>query len=366
MKPAISFIYVFLLGCVSFHFYRAPEWNMDMIGYMGNALLTNRTPIKEAHRLVYAEIHRLPETTQDSLLGRVPTSDRSQDASRQARAASADYFAEFLPCFAIRPAYNQALFVLSRIVGLTRAAVLLSILSYFALGWIVYAWACHYIRPELSAVFSLLLMLMPPISNMGRAPISDAASTLVAVGALYVLFETKREVLGLILLLGSIFVRTDNVVIAALVLAALWLHQRLTFWQMAVLGSVAAGSVLFINRMAGDYGIAMLYYRNFIGTPIAPAEMVVHLTATEYLSAFRSNISAMLQGWLIPFLLLAVVGVARRSHLRNLALIAVLYVLLHYLILPNWVERWFVVAYIPLALSAIAVTQSSPTSLPSH
>ena len=366
LKPAISVLYMALLASIAFHFYRAPEWAMDMIGYMGNALMTNHTPINEAHRLVYAEIYRLPQGAQNSLLGTVPSADPTQDASRHARAVSTEYFAEFLPCFAIRPTYNQVLFLLSRIVGLTRAAVLISVLSYFCLGLIIYAWACRYVRAEFAALFSLLLMLMPPVSNMGRAPMSDAPSTLVAISALYLLFETKHELAGLTLLLASVFVRTDNVVLAAIVLVALWLRKRLAFWQMTVLGCLAAGSVLFINRMAGDYGIAMLYYRNFIATPTAPAEMVVHLTASEYVSAFRANITVMFQGWLMPFLLVAAVGVARQSNLTYLALIAVLYISIHFLILPNWEERWYVVAYLSLALSAIAVRQPSSSASPAH
>ena len=50
--PAI--VYVFLIGLVSLHFYQKPEWNMDMIGYMGNALMTNHTPIEKARRCTHS------------------------------------------------------------------------------------------------------------------------------------------------------------------------------------------------------------------------------------------------------------------------------------------------------------------------
>jgi hypothetical protein len=43
-----------------------------------------------------------------------------------------------------------------------------------------------------------------------------------------------------------------------------------------VLSVIAVASVVMINHFAGDYGIRMLYYRNFVGTPSAPAEMVVN------------------------------------------------------------------------------------------
>jgi hypothetical protein len=348
-------IYVFLVGCVCLHFYRRPDWNMDMIGYMGNALMTNHTPIERAHKLVYAEIRNLPDRGGDALLGLSASADPTQDASRRARAEHVGNFAEFLPCFAIRPAYNQILFLASLVFGLTRAAILLAVVPYFALSLVVFRWASRYVDTAFAATFSLLLMLTPPIASIGRTPISDALSTLVAVSALYLIFEIKRDVVGVILLLATILVRSDNVVLVVPVLIALWLLRRLPFWQMTVLGVLSAGCVLFINRMAGDYGLAMLYYRNFVGTPIAPAEMVVHFSLADYQRAFRQNITVASQGWPIPFLLLAAIGYFRRSRLSILCGIALVYIALHLLILPNWVERWFVVAYIPMALSAVCV-----------
>ena len=76
----------------------------------------------------------------------------------------------------------------------------------------------------------------------------------------------------------------------------------------------------------------------------------------------RANLGVISQGWLIPFLLLAVIGFFRRSSLARLSIIAVTYVTLHFLILPNWVERWFVIAYIPMALSAVCVNTTHAES----
>lgn len=346
--------YAVLMGCLCVRFYQAPEWNMDMIGYMGNALMTNRTPVEKAHELVYAEIGRLPENVRLPLLGLNSSGgEATQNASRRARFQHSEYFGEFLPFFAIRPLYNQLLFVGSRAFGLLASTVLLSVVPYFLLSLLVLGWTSRYLRPAFAVTFSLLLMLTPPIAQMGRTPISDAFSTLVATSALYFLFETKQEAAGISLLLISIFVRTDNIALAAPVLGFLWLVRRLTFLQASVLGALGIGSVFLINRLSGDYGVAMLYYRNFVGTPTAPAEMVLHFSAADYFRAFRGSLGMVLQGWLVPFLLLAVIGVFRRSKQVALAGIALAYIGLHFLILPNWVERWFVVAYIPLAVSAI-------------
>ena len=65
--------------------------------------------------------------------------------------------------------------------------------------------------------------------------------------------------MGLIVLLGSLYFRTDFVVLAGPVPLVCWLEKRLKLWHATVLAAVALGSVLSINHFAGDYGIQMLY-----------------------------------------------------------------------------------------------------------
>src|SRR5262249_2079377 len=148
-----------------------------------------------------------------SLLGLRASDDPSHGASRKARAAHASYFAEFLPCFAIRPVYNQLLFLVSRVSGLTRATILLAVVPYFMLAVLVFFWALRYANPTFAAVFSLLLMLMPPIASLGRTTISDSLSVFIAALAVYLIFEKAQEAAGIALLLLSVFVRTDNFVL---------------------------------------------------------------------------------------------------------------------------------------------------------
>lgn len=96
---------------------------------------------------------------------------------------------------------------------------------------------------------------------------------------------------GMALLLASIYFRTDFVVLAGPVILACWLQKRLDLWKAAVLSLIAVASVLCINYFAGDYGIKMLYYRNFVGVPIAPGEMTVQFSFRDYVAAFRSGIT---------------------------------------------------------------------------
>jgi hypothetical protein len=158
--------------------------------------------------------------------------------------------------------------------------------------------------------------------------------------ALYLIFQSRNLLPDLVLLLASIYFRTDFIVLAGPVLFALCWERRLAFWQGAILSGTALASVFMINYFAGDYGLRMLYYRNFIGTPSAPGEMTVTFSFRDYLVAFRSGITLMTNRF-FPFLLLGTVAVALRSRLWVNGAITTAYVVLHFVVLPNFASAGF-------------------------
>jgi hypothetical protein len=326
---------------------------MDSIQYMGNALLMEERDPVRVHERVYAEVDRsVPKIARDHLLGRDAGATADQNRSRQARAANAGTFAEFLPFFAIRPLYNQTLWLVSKTgVGLVRGGILISVVSYFLLGILVFGWIVRYTGGVFALAFSLLLMIIPPLLELGRDTTSDALATLVAFAALYLIFERQRLLPGMTLLLASLYFRSDFLVLAGPVLLACWRERRLEFWKAGVLALLAVGSVLGINHFAGDYGIGMLYYRNFVSVPTAPGEMTVHLSFKEYLSALKSGVTLVTESFFLPFLLLGMIAVVSK-RMRALFAVALAYVLLHFLVLPNWEERWFGLFYLAMGVCA--------------
>jgi hypothetical protein len=346
--------YLVLLTICSFHLYRTPIYDMDSIQYMGNALLMRDTDPVRIHERVYSEIKKtVPEVQLDQLLGNEPGAPKDQNRSRRTRAADPYRYAEFLPLFAIRPLYNQALYYVSVTgLGLARAGVLISVGSYFFLGVLLFLWLRAYATPFISLAVSLVTMIAPPLTELGRDTTSDSLASLVAFLALYLIFEKSFLLLGTILLLSSIFFRTDFVVLAGPVLLICWLQRRIPFWQAAVLGILAAGSVLCINHFAGDYGIKMLYYRNFVGTPEAPGEIIVQFSVGDYLAAFRTGLTKVAESFFLPFLVIGGIGLQSRRA-WPLMTAAAAYIALHFLILPNWQERWAAVFYLSMVVSAL-------------
>ncbi len=350
---AFLFFYVFILCGMAIHLYHRPVYSMDALQYMGNALLMEERDPVLIHQRVYAEVQQfVPNVEREGLLGHEAGAPEDQNRSRQERAANAYTFAQFLPLFAIRPLYNQSLWLVSKTgLGLVRGGIFISVISYFCLGVLTFVWLGRYVSRVVTLALSILLMISPPLMVLGRETTADGLATLIASASLYLIFEKRRLLPGMTLLLASIYFRTDFVVLAGPVVLACWLEKQLDLWKAAVLMLVAVASVFCINYFAGDYGIGMLYYRNFVGVPVTPGEMTVQLTLKDYLTAFRSGITLIMESFFLPFLLLGIVGMVSR-RMRILFAVALAYVCLHFLVLPNWQERWFGLFYLCMGVCA--------------
>jgi hypothetical protein len=359
-------LYLLLLAGLTVHIYRTPMYDMDSVQYMGNAVLMEETDPVRVHDRVYSDLRRtLPKAAMERITGNAPGEPEDQSQSRHVRAVDPYRFAEFLPLFAIRPLYNQAIYVVSKTgIGLYRSAEVISAASYFSIGVLLFVWVGANVAPALRFLVSFLTMLTPPLVELGRHTTSDPLASLVALLGLYLVFrgygeengERHRLAAGLTLLLASIYFRTDFVVLAAPVLLVLWRRRKISFWQAGVLGGVAVASVLAINHFAGDYGIKMLYFRNFVGVPIAPAEVTPQFTVHDYLAAFAGGVRLTLDSFFVPFALLGAVGLGSRSG-RILFGVTLAYVALHFVILPNWQDRWVAVFYIAAAVSAATLLE---------
>ena len=359
-QKVIVGVYVLLLALASIHLYKNPIYAMDSIQYMGNALLMEETDLVIVHRRVYSEIDlRIPKVSRDHLLGQEPGAPEDQNDSRRQRATNPYRFAQFLPMFAIRPLYNQTLWLVSKTgLGLVRASILISVASYFLLGILLMVWVSRYVNAPLASLIAFLLMISPPLLALGRDMTSDALATLFAFLSLYLIFEKQRLTAGLAVLLASIYFRTDNVVLAGPVILACWLERRLDLVKASALAVLALASVFSINYFAGDYGIKMLYYRNFVGVPVAPAEMTVQFSFHDYVVALRSGITLATESFFVPFLLVGIVGFFAVKRMKSVAAVAFAYVLLHFVVLPNWQERWFGVFYLAMGVVAAETLQA--------
>jgi hypothetical protein len=346
-----------LLAAVSWHTYHYPLYDLDMLGYMANVAVLETSGASRIHAAVYSELPRhVPDGTRAHLLGQ---DNAGQDsASRRDRAGNPDHFAEFLPCFAIRPLYIEMLHILRRLgIYLVRVTVLGSVLPYMALAALIFVWSARYVGPLLASLFAFLLAVTPPILGLARYSGPDSLSTFWTCLALYFIFERRRFAIGLVFLLSSVYIRTDNVLLALLVLAYLCLRMNeLDKWKAGTLGVVAVLSVFAINHFAGDYGWRMLYYRGFIAAPLAPGEFVAQFSFADYNRALRTGLSAIFNGNFIPYLLFGLIGylAMRKRTLGAVFAIVIAFAALHFVIFPLVEDRYFSLFYVVTGLTVIS------------
>ena len=355
-QKAIVAVYLLLLTLLSSRAYLYSLYDMDMMGYIGNAVAISGASVRQIHDASYRALEtEVPPSARDHLLGRDKSGPASQWESRQDRAVNPGHFAEYLPCFAIRPIFNELVYLLhfKLGIGLVRATIVISVFSYWLIGFLVFSWLCRYATLWRAALGSLLLVLSPPLLDLARFNTPDALACLVSLAALYFIFELDRLFWGLTLLLLSVYVRTDNVLLAIAVLAyCSVISKQLEKTKAAALMIVAVLSVLLINHFAGDYGLRMLYYRSFVAIPLAPGELVVSFGMVDYLRAFRTAVSQTMVGSMPLFLLMGVVGLCAQRHRITQALAAVtaFYLVSHFLLFPSGQERFWGILYVGCGL----------------
>jgi hypothetical protein len=361
----------FLIGLTlaAFRAYQYPEYTSDGLLYMANAVVMKGASVQALHDTVYRDASAgMPRRTMDHLEGKDDPIETPQSKSFKARALNPYRFAEFLPCFAIRPIFNELVYLLHYKIGmgLLRATVLIPVLSYWLLGWIVLAWISHYVAQPWPPLISLLLLLTPPIWDLARSNTPDAFSCCVLLLSLYLILEKESLLLGLSLVLASVYIRTDNVLLVLPLLASASLaHKSLEKAKAACLAGLAIGSVILINHFAGDYGIKMLYYRAFVEPPVAPGELVAQFGLHDYLVAFQAGISTMTHGPVIPFALMGLVGTIAclRTHrvaLLGLVAVTLCFAVSHFLVFPLGESRYFGLFFLVMGIMAASTLTVIP------
>jgi|GEM_PF-1814589 hypothetical protein len=353
--------FALILTLASLRAYRYPEYSTDGFSYMANAVAMSGASVQVIHDAVYRDAKAgIPETIFKHLTGDDPAEPLSERRSFRERAMDPYRFAEFLPCFAIRPVFNLLVYVLhfKLGVGLLRSIVILPVVSYWLMGWVAWIWMERYVGSAWASLLcASLLLLSPPVWELARSTTPDALSSLTVLLALFLLLEKRVMVPGMILLVASIYVRTDNALLVLIVLAFLYAAGfGLRMFEAGVLAALAVASVFIINHFAGDYGAKVLYYRSFVEAPVAVGEIVPKFGIAEYLTALKACLSAVLHGMYIPFLLMGVVGVMRRAPVAILgvATATTIYTGAHLVIFPNPETRFFGPFFVAMGLALMS------------
>jgi len=347
-------LYFAVLFLATVAVYRKPifEDNFDVFPYLGCVHLHSSTDASTIHHATYAEAEaHIPSAAYATL---------ATEASEYRRdiASNPLHFAEILPF------YNGRFLFVELVAALhfgplhmppLAAIAFVSACSYLVLGTILFVWLARYLEIVYSAPFAILLMLSAPIMRVGRTPTPDALSAVFVVLALFLGLETRSPFWCCLLLLVSIFVRTDNVILAAAMIFyfAFLSEKNLSMPRLhaTTLLFLAAGSVLLIDRCSGSYGWAMLFHHTFISAVTNPAETLVRVSPKEYIvqlvSGSLSKSSSMILFIIVGAIgLLASSGLKTSRTLRDLGAILFAVTAMRYVLFPSLLDRHYAAFYI--------------------
>ncbi len=305
------FAFALALGC-----YLRPMPD-DFDRYVYEALIrTERQPIRDVYNIVK---HESPRAESSSILD------------------SAEHLAQLEPLYAIRPFYILAVSMVERItVDPQRAINVVSAAAIFLCALLVGIGTRQYF-------YSALLMLAPGIVITGRLGTPDCFSALALLAA-YVSLLKEKMFLAMLILMSSVWIRTDNLLFVLAVLGWLVSKERIKLMHASILALLAIGSVEYINLLAGNYGWKVLLYFSFIGGKY-PAEIVPHIGILAYANILMTN-AVSLAPQIAPWMLLGLVAWRLGASERGILIPVLIASILHYLLYPSPEARYFVWAYL--------------------
>lgn len=205
------------------------------------------------------------------------------------------------------------------------------------------------------AILSALLLLTPPVLNMGRMVTADPLSTAIIILALFALVR-GRALLSACLLIASIWVRPDNVILVMILLIWIIWHRQGHSILVGIGAAVALLSTVLVNRITGLYGWQVLMQHGFIKPEVDPLTHPVAIDLSGYLHAL-AGLRAIPYTSMTIFLFIAAAAwklLPRDSTNRKLIPAILATAIARLLIFPNCDDRYFVWAYL---FGAVALIQ---------
>lgn len=260
---------------------------------------------------------------------------------------SPTHLGQLEPLYAIRPLYVKAIEATSftRLPIQTRIN-LISALSLFGIGIVVLGWTG---KPGYSA----LLLATSAIVVLGRLGTPDGLSALVVLAGLWAI-ERNRLLIGVLLLLVSVWIRTDNILLVIAVLGYLLWQKRMTLVDAGVVAVLSAGSVELINHFSGSYSWPVLFQYSFMGGS-SPAEIVPRFGVVQYLGVAAHSAETIIPQVAI-WALLGLVAWKWSSPSRGLLIPVWTAVVAHFVLYPSPESRYMVWAFIATGVIFVDAT----------
>ena len=347
-----------------------PEWNLDGVFYAAAARKPDAPSSAALHTATYREVAEV-----------VPPEPRRAleegSSFRYTLRQDPEAFARQLPFYEVKPLYIGLVRAFHR-AGLPalRAAHLVPVLSWFAIGLVIAAASARVCRSAvLACAGAAALLITPALTELATLATPDALCALLLVAGAWALY--LRPPVGGVLLVLAVAARPDASLFAGPLLLA-WLSLEPSRRRLVValaIGAALLGTALASTYLLGGYGWAATMRQTFLSTTSEIHRLREPLHWSEYLTALRVGMSGHMTArpfGFVPYVVVAALSVVlarRAASPRPEAVAAMRFclaawagVVIHVLAFPLLADRLFASAYVltlPVAVLAITVTRGA-------
>jgi hypothetical protein len=358
-------IFIVLMGLLCRLVWLNPYYNWDSLPYTALAQVSSADPVV-LHAAAYSTI----DAEAPLNVSREFHSPERYPNYRGDMATNPWHFAEQLPLYSVKPLYILILAAIRRAgPSALKAARLVSLFSYAMLGSVLFLWLRRYAGTFLAAVGTCLVLSTAEFLGTGAETTPDAFFAALAFLGLYLIFAESKLFLGLCLLGLLPLVRSDGLVVVALVLIYLvWKAPAFRARHALIILGTEGLVYLILGRLAGGYSYQKLFYHSFVERQLAPAETTVHLTAGEYLHALYIFVLGTLATPRPIYFLLGLTSLKPHriaSAVRHLAWLGLAFTAIHILAFPLPDSRFLLLPFALFILWAASALGRGEETIPS-
>lgn len=361
MRRTNTIIYLIILLAVAAMMARQPEYNWDMLPYMGlvlqleNPHMSNPEPI---HTQTYAIAKRELPDAKFRLL-----TDSANIYRRRTYRESGTFLAE-LRYYSLKPLYIYAIRGFHMLgAPLPLATVLPSILSFVGIAILLLIWIRRLLPEPFATLMALPLVMAPFFLQSARASTPDLMAAFFALAGVYLLIERRAHLIGLPLLFAAALVRVDAVLfVIAIILYLLIMRLLPVKWGIASLAVIAIAAVAVLVRSPAT--IEELLVVRSAAERIVEPEIGSFIGA--YLKGLKGSLGSIIYSSIALLLGVAVatfymrtskIGTSGRDPVITLLVMVVIHIAVRFILHPSIEDRFLLADYAIIAICALVTVR---------
>jgi len=337
-----------------------------MVSYIWVVKYVDNKDIKEVQKETYDEIKEYLDPGRNKII-------LQANKYRKEVHKSAEAFLDIMPFYNIKFIYTYTIYFLTKLWLWTIHAILaVSIFSYLVFCSVLYFIFRKEIEENPLFFFPLyLLTFSSPILIAWRSTTPDMFGAMMML--VWTFLIIKRQLLAwIIILILSLWVRTDNIIFIWLLLFYLKFftekQYKINYITFFVSWIVALGFYKWINTFFHNFWYWKLYYNSFIEPIPYPSTFDVHVWLRQVLVIFKDKIATLLAlrdnkpVTFFPFYVILawvsfILWLKNKVKMNNiyiwLLIVSTITLLFKFAIFPNIQERYFIFNFIIIFIALI-------------